>query len=224
LKAFLISGLAADKKAFQKLQLPPGYEAVHLDWINPLKNESLRHYAQRLGEIIPPNEPFILIGLSFGGMIAVEIARIKMPQKTIIISSIPKATELPWYFKQAGKLGLHKIIPVGFLKSATVLNHLVSAGGREDKAVIYHYVRHASPDFIRWSLQAIINWEMSERLPGVIHLHGDRDHLLPVKYLHPDYIVKNGGHLMVLNRAGEVNRILKEVLEAGVAVSGNLLV
>jgi pimeloyl-ACP methyl ester carboxylesterase len=212
LKVYFISGLGADKKAFQKIKLPPGFSSVHLDWIPPEKNESLSSYALRFSERIIRDEPFVLIGLSFGGMLASEIARIRKPVKTIIISSLATAGELPWYFKRAGKLGLHKAIPVNFFKAATLLNHVTGAGTPEDKAIIYHYVKNASPEFIRWSLHAIINWNQNEKLPGIIHLHGDNDLLLPVKYTHPDFVVKNGGHLMIFNHADEVNKILNEVL------------
>jgi len=198
--------------AFKRIKLPAGYEPVYLDWITPEKDESLTAYARRFSYLIKNDDAFILIGLSFGGMLACELARLRNPIKTIIISSIPTSNELPWYFKRAGKIGLHKKVPVKLLKAATVLNRIVGAGSPEDKAVIYNYVKNAKPDFIRWSLDAIMNWSQAERLPGIVHLHGSKDHLLPLKYTHPDFIIKNGGHLMVLNKADEVNKILCEIL------------
>ena len=213
MKAYFISGLGADKKVFQHIKLPSDYEPVFLDWISPKKkDESLHEYAVRFAEIITSEENFILIGLSFGGMLASEIARIKKPVKTIIISSLASSDELPWYFKQAGKIGLHKALPVSLLKAATLLNRIMGAGTPEDKAIVYHYVKNAEPAFIRWSLHAIVNWKQQERLPGLIHLHGDQDHLLPVKFAHPDYLIKKGGHLMVLNKADEVNQVLHTIL------------
>jgi hypothetical protein len=103
-------------------------------------------------------------------------------------------------------------LPISLLKAATFLNRVVGAGTPEDKAVVYHYVKNADPAFIRWSLNAIISWKQHERVPDLVHLHGDKDHLLPVRFTHPGFVVKNGGHLMVLNKADEVNEILKEVL------------
>lgn len=212
MKAYFISGLGADKQAFKNIKLPAGYEPVFLDWIPPQKDEPLYNYAHRFSSLIKNNDAFILIGLSFGGMLASEIARIRKPLKTIIISSIATADELPWYFKRAGSIGLHKKMPIRFLKAATVVNRIIGAGSPEDKAIVYNYVKYAKPDFIRWSLDAIINWGQHERLPGIVHLHGSNDHLLPLKFIHPDFVVKDGGHLMVLNKAAEVNKILNEVL------------
>ena len=214
MKAYFISGLGADKKAFQKIKLPAGYEPVFLDWIPPQKNESLCDYARRFSSLIKNDDAFILIGLSFGGMLASEIARLRRPMKTIIISSLASSNELPWYFKSAGKVGLHKAVPIKFLKAGSILKNFMGVRSREDKAIIYNYARSANPDLVRWSLGAIVNWNQPDRLPGIIHLHGSNDRMLPIRYTHPDYIVKGGSHLMIFNKADEVNRILNEVLGA----------
>ena len=213
MKAYFISGLGADKKAFQKIKLPAGYEPVYLDWMTPEKGESLTNYARRFSSLIKNNDAFILIGLSFGGMLASEIARLRNPMKTIIISSIATSNELPWYFKRAGKIGLHKTLPVKLMKAGMILKNLMGVGSKEDKAIIYNYAKFADPNLVRWSLDAIVNWHQPDRLPGVVHLHGSSDRMLPVKYTHPDYIIKDGGHLMIFNKADEVNKILNEVLE-----------
>ena len=214
MKAYFISGLGADKKAFQKIKLPAAYEPVYLDWIPPQKNESLCNYARRFSSLIKNDDAFILIGLSFGGMLASEIARLRMPMKTIIISSLASSNELPWYFKQAGKIGLHKAVPMTFLKAGTVIKNIMGVASKEDKAIIYNYAKTADPDMVRWSLNAIVNWDQPARLPGIVHLHGSKDRMLPIKYTHPDFVIKGGGHLMIFNKADEVNKILNEVLSS----------
>jgi len=211
-RAYFISGLGADKKAFQRIKLPESYEPVYLDWIPPQKSESLSSYARRFSSLIKNDDAFVLIGLSFGGMLACELARLRNPLKTIIISSIACSDELPWYFKRAARIGLHKYVPIGLLKAGTMLKNMMGTVSREDKAIIYNYLKFADPALIRWSMHAIVNWEQHERLADIVHIHGSRDHLLPLKYIRPDYIIQNGGHLMVFNRADEVNKILNEVL------------
>ena len=89
----------------------------------------------------------------------------------------------------------------------------MGASSKEDKAIIINYAKSADPDLVRWSLHAIFNWHQPERLPGIVHLHGSNDLTLPLRYTRPDYVIKNGGHLMVFNKADEVNRILSEVLK-----------
>jgi len=213
LKAYFISGLGAGKKAFQRIKLPESFEPVYLDWITPEKDESLRNYARRFSSLIKNDDAFVLIGLSFGGMLASEIARLRNPMKTIIISSIGCANELPWYFKRAGRIGLHRAVPIKLLKAGTIIKNMIGAASKEDKAIIIDYAKFADPALVRWSLHAIVNWDQYQRLPGIIHLHGSKDLMLPLRYTHPDYIIKDGGHLMVFNKADEVNRILNQVLQ-----------
>jgi len=215
LKVYFISGLGADRRAFYKIQLPPSYEPVHLEWMQPLPNESLAEYAKRFSQLIKSDEDFILIGLSFGGMLASEIAKIIPPKKIIIISSLGSSKEQPWYFKLAGRMGLHKFILPAIYKRATLLNRFMGAGNKEMKAIVYSYVNNIDPKFIKWSLHVIVNWEHKERHPNLVHIHGSNDHLIPCRYVKADYIVEKGGHLMVMNRANEVNRILEEILVSG---------
>jgi len=194
------------------VKLPSGYEAVHLDWIDPLPNEKFSDYAKRFSRLIDSREDFILVGLSFGGMLVSELGKTLHPKKIIIISSVSCHEELPWYFRLAGKLNLQKIISPSIYKRATLINRFMGPGDKEMKNIVYDYVRRTKPEFIRWSLNEILHWKQTKRPPGLIHIHGSNDHLLPCRYTKADYIVQNGGHLMVLNRADDVNRILNQIL------------
>lgn len=214
MKVYFISGLGADRRAFYKITLPRGYQSVYLDWIRPLANEGFEDYAKRFSQSISRDEEFVLVGLSFGGMLASELAKIVSPKKLIIISSLSSYKELPWYFKLAGKLGIHRIISPSLYKRATVMNRFMGAGNKEMKSIVYSYVNNIDPAFIRWSLNVIVHWSHTERLSDLVHIHGSNDHLLPYRYVKADYMIKNGGHLMVMNKADEVNSILQEVLRS----------
>lgn len=215
MRVYFISGLGADKRAFYKTRLPDGFEAVYLDWIPPQKNEPFSSYAKRFAKFIEPGEDFILIGLSFGGMLASELSKIISPKTLIIISSLASYHELPWYFKLAGKLRIQKVLPPSIYRHATLLNRFMGPGNREMKAIVYSYVKNTDPEFIKWSLNVIVNWAHTEKLPNLVHIHGSKDHLLPCKFVKADYVVEKGGHLMVMNKAEEVNQILKKVLING---------
>ena len=55
---YFLSGLGADKRIFQKLNLPDQYTIVHIDWIKPVPNESIAAYAQRLSVVINQQDHF----------------------------------------------------------------------------------------------------------------------------------------------------------------------
>jgi len=213
-KVYFISGLAADNRVFKHIHLPNGFEAVFLDWMPPQKDESLRHYALRLSEKIDPTEKFILVGLSMGGMIAVEIANHLDPLITIIISSIPVASQLPFYFRVGARFYLHHIIPIRLIKSAAIAKRLFTTETREDKEMLKGIIRESDPRFIKWALAAIVKWD-NETVPNkLIHIHGSRDEILVMKFTRPTHIISKAGHLMVMNRSEEINDILREVLGA----------
>ncbi|MBS1610272.1 MAG: alpha/beta hydrolase [Bacteroidetes bacterium] len=213
MKAYFISGLGADKKAFYKLKLPAGYEVVYLDWITPQPKESLKNYAHRFSHSIEEKEDFILVGLSLGGMIAAEIARIKPPKKLILLSTVSSSIEIPWYFRWAGKAGIHRIIPTGLYKRMTIINHFMGSKSKTDKAIVLSFVKQVDPSFIQWAINAILEWNQHEPLDNSIHIHGSKDRLLPHRYTKASHIIENGRHLMVLNKADSINKILEEVLQ-----------
>ena len=107
---YVISGFGADERVFSKLDF--GNNDVHfIQWKIPEKNETIASYAERLREEIDFPNP-ILIGLSFGGMMAIEIAKLIPVEKVILISSIRDRYELPFFMKVAAALRLTKIIPL----------------------------------------------------------------------------------------------------------------
>jgi len=96
-KVYFISGLGADKRVFSFLDLS-FCVPVFIEWITPLKKESLESYALRLSKNIPEINPTI-VGISFGGMLATEIAKANPDIKAIIISSNKTSAELPNLFR-----------------------------------------------------------------------------------------------------------------------------
>jgi pimeloyl-ACP methyl ester carboxylesterase len=212
MKVYFVSGLAADGRVFKNIQLPAHCEPVYLEWIDPLKKESLKSYALRLAESINANEPFALIGLSMGGMISAEIAGRYKPVITILISSVPSSKQLPFYFKAAGKLRLHKMVPVSLVKSAAKYKRLFTSESEEDKEILRGIIQDSDTKFINWAMGAILKWRSESVLTSYIHIHGTKDEVLPMRFTKPTHIISKGGHLMVMNRAAEINAILNEVL------------
>jgi esterase/lipase len=84
-KIFVISGLGADHEVFHKLDLP-GYELIHIKWVETKKNESLAAYATKLLPQITEANP-IVMGLSHGGMLALEVSKQIQTEKIISLSS-----------------------------------------------------------------------------------------------------------------------------------------
>lgn len=211
---YLFSGLGADKRAFQFLEFPKGLNIIHIDWIEPLKNESIQSYAKRISSIIDTTKPYSIIGLSFGGMMAVEVAQFLNPQKVILISSIENKNEMPFYFKLTGLLKLNKLIPRNLkTKSNFLINWFFGVKNIQEKKMLSDIIEASNPRFTYWAINEILNWKMEVITSNVIQIHGDMDKIFPFKKIKPQYLIANGGHLMVANKADEISKVLEEVLK-----------
>lgn len=209
---YFIPGLGADKRIFRNIRIPEGCNAFYLEWIRPLKNESLQNYSFRLAENIDTSKPFVVVGLSFGGMLAAEIINRYPLGRMIILSSVASAGHLPFYYRIAGKMHMHKLLPISLLKSASLMKRLFTAETAEQKAYLKMVIREVDSSFIRWGLNAIIKWRGNTINSSYIHIHGSRDVVLPIKFCRPTHIIKGGGHLMILTKEKEINEILKQYI------------
>jgi hypothetical protein len=207
---YAISGLGADKRVFEKLDIAD--QLIHLDWIKPLENESIESYAKRLASSINKEEPFVLIGLSFGGMIASEINKFLTPQKTILISSCATAKELPSIFLKFGEMDLLKHFTKHHVMPPTTLANV--AFGAKDKQILDNILTDTEESFLYWSVEKIITWENDQYPERTIQVCGKRDKTLPPKNkpLGTIYVDK-GEHFMIYDLADEVSAYLHVILD-----------
>ena len=211
MKVYFISGLGADEKAFQALDLPI-VEKIHLHWITPLHKESIESYAKRMAEKIDEKNP-VIIGLSFGGMMAIEIAKIITVQKIIIISSAKGKMELPPYFSICRYIPLHKILPIRTISmNEKAMFYIFGTRNEEQKQNLKNIINNTVEGFNNWAIDSIVKWKNTEIPKNLVHIHGDADKLLPFRYVKADYTISNGGHFMIVNQANDISRIIQNLL------------
>jgi pimeloyl-ACP methyl ester carboxylesterase len=208
---YCISGFGADERVFSKLNFGD-HTVKYLPWEIPKKAETLLVYTQRFIEQMDQPDP-ILVGLSFGGMVTIEIAKQIPVKKILMISSVKTAEEMPWYFRMAGKSRINKIIPLkpySFLEPLE--NYNLGVETEEEKILVREYRQKINPQYSNWAIDQIINWHNTSKPENIIHIHGSNDHIFPIKNIKANYVIQGGGHLMLMNRAGEVNEIIKNEL------------
>lgn len=214
MNTYFISGLGADKRIFSKLKLNENINMIHINWISPNENESLASYAERLSKVIDLSQPFALVGVSFGGMIAVEMAKLLKPAATIIISSTMLSTYLPALYRFAGKLGLLKFIPAKFLKSSNKLtqNYYFGTRSNSEKTLLSKIINDTDPYFLKWAIGSILSWENKIKPKNIYHIHGTNDKILYSKTTQPDFVIENGTHFMVYQNADEISGIIDKII------------
>ena len=82
--------------------------------------------------------------------------------------------------------------------------------------------QEADPGLMRWAIGAILSWQPTPLADTpVFHIHGQRDRMIRASTVAPDCLLPDGGHLINLSHAAEVNDFIRKVLTsvAGVATS-----
>ena len=210
---YCISGFGADERVFSKLTFA-GYEIHFIKWLIPEKNESIGVYAKRLIQQIHHDNP-ILIGLSFGGMMCIEMAKLIPVEKIVLISSIKSSRELPLWMQISGKLKLNKIFPMRSFKLIEPLeDYNLGVETIDEKELVHLYRKNVSHQYSEWAIDNILNWKNSQVPENVFHIHGNKDRIFPLRKVKPDRIVNTGGHLMIMNRFNVVNEYINAVLNS----------
>lgn len=213
-KIYCIPGFGTDEKIFSHLTVDA--QLFFLNWLHPYKSETLQAYAQRMAAKIKEPNP-IIIGVSFGGMLAVEMSKLFPVKKIILISSIKNRNELPTQYKWVGFLKLNKIFPIKKVVESElaykIANKRLGAETPEEKEFANSYRRFADIEYTNWSFDKILNWHNQTYPTNITHIHGDADQIFPIKYVQPTHIIHNGSHMIIYNRAAEISEIINREIE-----------
>ena len=208
---YIFSGLGADERVFQKLDFS-GLTITFIHWIIPEEKETIEHYATRLLSQIKTTKP-TLIGLSFGGLIAVEVAKQMDTEKVVLIASAKTKSEIPFYYRLAGRIKIHRLLPAALLKKSNLLsNWFFGASSTFDKEILKTILKETDSTFLVWAIDKVVRWTNQTELKNVKHIHGTADRILPIRFIKCDFKVKNGGHFMTLNKASELTKLIRELI------------
>ena len=209
---YFMPGMAASPLIFENLELPSDQFEVHyMDWLIPEPKESIQDYCVRLCSQIKHERP-VLIGVSFGGIIVQALAKIIEVKKLIIISSVKSHHEFPRRMKFSRKTGLHRYLPTSLLENFESLSKY-GMGIAPKKIEMYkRYLNINNPRYLDWALETIIKWTQEKPMNGLIHIHGDRDPVFPIKYMDDCTIVAGGTHVMIINRFKWFNENLPKII------------
>ena len=206
-KLIMLPGMAADerlfepqRRAFPGLIVPP--------WIDPEPDESLVSYARRTASQIDPAGLVLVGGVSFGGIVALEMAHHLGLAECVLISSVRSPAEMPWRLRALRPLA--RIGPRRLGSTAGWAARWLAPS--MPRATARRLGRLAVPqsDFLRWACWAVLRWQPTpEALQVRVHqIHGSADRTFPLWCTRPDQIVRGGGHLLTLTHPLEVNEFI----------------
>lgn len=207
---YIFSGLGTDHRVFQRIDFGD-WNPVFIQWITPKKQETIEEYALRVSEQILEENPTI-IGLSFGGIVAIEVSKLLNPKQLILIATAKTKLEIPWYYRFAGKVKLHKLLPTRLLtRSNTLSNWFFGATDAFDRNLLREILQDTDPVFLKWAIDQIVKWTNETAIENTIHIHGTNDRILPKRFVNADYSIENGGHFMTVNKADEIALLIRKI-------------
>lgn len=182
---------------------------THLHWIENTPNETLQSYAIRMAELIKHENP-VLIGLSFGGIVAQEIAALRKVEKLILISTVKSRTELPWYFRLADRGNLINWLPDAvFTKPNILIAFAFSLTRKQDKALLNSCFEIMSKQHLKWAVKQILNWQGAEYDSSVTSITCANDRIFTANRESGNFIV-NGGHFAIFTKSKAMQKELNK--------------
>jgi pimeloyl-ACP methyl ester carboxylesterase len=215
-----LPGLGADAALFgPQARAFPG--SLTPSWIEPGRREGLGAYAERFGRTLEVDGPWVAVGFSFGGMVALEMAsRLPMdrrPSGVVLISGVRSRAAVSGGFRVQRAVG--GLVPRGLVRRALdgplagvfARRDGLDAAPARDLAAM---ARRADLGFLLWGSGACCRWGFDGVCPvPVRHVHGRRDRIIP--YV-PHPALEGGvarlvdaGHLITWTAADEVNRFIE---------------
>jgi len=218
MKIYCVPGLANDKRVFDNLSpLLNSQDITFLEHIAPAHpTESMKEYARRLSsEIRDFQEDSVIIGMSLGGIISVEISKVLPMKKVFLISTIKHPNEFPWQIKMLKNLPLDKVqIPAWLIrKSLKPVAWLLGVTNSTGRDHIQSMIDSATEEHIAWAQYAAANWD-NRLIPNhYVHIHGTKDEIFPAAYVRASHFIEGGNHYMIMERAKEIANIINSELE-----------
>ena len=210
---YFVPGLAADKEIFENISLPESLYTLHIiSWLIPIKKETMAQYAKRMAAFVTEKNA-VLVGVSFGGVVAQEMNSFLKLKKLIIISSIKTKFELPTKFKIAKKIKFYKLIPTRlFLTSENLSKFAFGPTSRKRLKLYQDYLHIRDKRYLDWAIKNMLCWNQENPLPGVYHIHGDNDLVFPIKNIDNAIKIAGGSHIMLLTKGSLVSREIVNII------------
>jgi hypothetical protein len=187
---------------------------VPIKWLSPKEGEKLKDYVKRLLPQIKTKPEPILMGLSFGGIVAVELSKLIKTHKVIIISSIKTYHERPVKMSLLYLLKFYRVLPARLaVRFRFWQRWALGSLNLDEKNLVEEMVEAIDLKFNKWAVDQAIHWDNTEVPDNLVHIHGDEDNIFPNLYMKNYHRIKGGTHFMIVRHARQISHIIREELE-----------
>ena len=209
--------MGGDSRLFRLIRMPE-VEIVTPDHIEPAQGEALTQYASRIADRLNIQAADVVGGVSFGGMLAGEIARQRPVAGLILLGSCLRPARLPWSYRWLEMLG--RFIPdfvLGLRSWRPLVRWRFAPLSRDAETCLIEMAANYPTAQIRAFARMVIGWAGIDNVVcPVLSVHGDYDRIIPLKCAEPGLILKDAGHAFTLTHADDTISAIREFLRTRV--------
>ncbi|MCK5924125.1 MAG: hypothetical protein KAG66_24535, partial [Methylococcales bacterium] len=63
-----------------------------------------------------------------------------------------------------------------------------------------------------WAIEQALSWRNETMVPNLFHIQGSHDRIFPTTYIDKCIPIEGGTHLMLLNKAAQISRIMLKIV------------
>jgi len=216
-RVVMIPGMGADRRLFEA-QRVQGFDFEVPELPIPGQNDDMVRYAARVRDLLNLDGRCVVGGVSFGGMVACELAALCNARCVLLIASCSHRRVLPGYYRWIELIS--RMVPDGLIRhrceaSSRMLARLESLSD-EDRLLIRKMSQAVPVPFLRRVGRMILRWNGPRTIGCPFYtIHGAQDRIIPIRRIEADEVVPDGGHLINLTHAEQVNRFIARCLASG---------
>lgn len=209
----LLPGLGAKSLLFQP-QRNAFEDLIIPDWPAPQPHETLRTCAQRWAMSLTPRRPLFIGGVSFGGMVALELARSLNANGVFLIASCRDSRYVNPAYRLLGAMA--RFFPMDLER--WLIREIGGDGlawlqelNQAEAALIRRVACDVDMPLLRWGGHQMLRWRFTEPLPcPVYQIHGARDDIIYPQPQQTDLLILDAKHLIHITHAAKVNQFIRE--------------
>ena len=111
--------------------------------------------------------------------------------------------------KIAKKTKAYKLVPTKLVANTPDLTKFALGARSKKRLALYNeYLSVRNKQYLDWAIEQMICWKRDSIVDGVVHIHGSKDAVFPIKNIKNAIVVEGGTHVMLVYNAKAVSQQL----------------
>ena len=120
---------------------------------------------------------------------------------------------MPRHFIILQRTRFYKLFPSGRISKMNGFPTYGLSRPLKRKLELYNkYLAVRDKIYLDWAIYNVLHWKTNKLLDNIIHIHGSKDEVFPIKYIKNSIIIEGGTHAMIITKAKKISLTIEEVI------------